>query len=485
VSIKKNTTYNLTGALITFALSLVTIPIYISLIGVDRFGIMAVAWLLLGYFGLFDLGLGTATAQRIAMTTDSNPSLCAETFWTALAMNSALGVIGGILIWPIAIYFFDNVFSVDEVLRPELSKAIFWLVLAVPLSTLSGVLTGALQGRAKFLELNIIALANSVFVQLIPLMVALLHGPDLAWLLPATILARVFMLVTLFWRCRIHIFGGQLLTISHNQARELLQFGGWVTVTSLVGPLMVIIDRFVIGATIGAKSVTYYTVPFQMAERTTILSGALSSALFPRLTSSTVAERGRLAFLATQSLATIMTPLFILSVLLIEPFLQWWINPDFATKAGLSAQILIISFWINSFAKVPYIQLQAAGRPDLVAKSHFIELIPYLLLLYIGLHVAGLAGAAMAFGIRILSDCILLSWLAGSLRAILKVLYIPGLLLFSGIAIAVSIRFGTITWWVLATSLLFLSLFWSWRNAPAVVRSLVTTTMAKAYTATK
>ena len=473
MSIRKHTAYNLAGALLPLGVSLVTIPLYINLIGDARYGVLAIAWLLLGYFGLFDLGLGAATAQRIAALGDGSLRRRAETFWTALAMNSGLGMIGGLVVWPVAIYYFGKVFSVDEALRPELAAAIPWLILAVPLATLSGVLTGALHGRAQFLELNIISVASSVLIQLVPLAVVWLHGPDLAWLLPSVILARVFILMMLFWRCRIHVFQGQPRSISRSQAKGLLQYGGWVTVTSLVGPIMVILDRFVIGATLGAKAVTYYTVPFQLAERSAMLPSALSSALFPRLAVSGTAEARQLAVTAIQSLAVVMTPLMLVGVLLIEPFLRWWLNPEFATHAGLTGQILLLGFWINSFARVPYGQLQAAGRPDVVAKCHVAELVPYLALLYVGLHFWGLPGAALAFGLRAFADCVLLLWFAGTIRVGAVVLFAPLLLLLAGLWVAVAFRAGTPTWWVLAVGLLFVSLIWSWRTAPVEVRSLV------------
>lgn len=472
MSIRKHTIYNLAGAVLPLGLSLISIPLYIKLIGDARYGVLAIAWLLLGYFGLFDLGLGRATAQRIAALGDGSPRERAETFWTALAMNSGLGVIGGLVIWPVASYFFCKVFSVDDALRPELAAAIPWLILAVPMATLSGVLSGALEGRTQFLELNIISVLSSMLIQLVPLSVAWLHGPDLAWLLPATILARVLALTTLFWRCRVHLLQGQPRRISRSQAQGLLHFGGWVTVTSLVSPMMVILDRFLIGAALDAKAVTYYTVPFQLAERTAVVPIALTSALFPRLAASAADEARQLAATAIRSLAVVMTPLMLAGILLIEPFLRWWLSPEFASRAGLTAQILLLGFWINAFARVPYAQLQALGRPDLVAKCHLAELVPYLALLYIGLHFWGLPGAAVVFGLRTLADSVLLFWFAGTLKDGATVLFAPVLLLLAALGVAVSLRAGTPTWWALAMGLLLLVLLWVWRNASAAMRSL-------------
>jgi O-antigen/teichoic acid export membrane protein len=473
MSIKKHTAYNLLGAMLPMGLSLFTIPLYISLIGEARYGVLAVAWLLLGYFGLFDLGLGRATAQRIAALGDASSEQLSTTFWTALGMNVSLGVIGGLVIWPVAVYFFERFFSVDIALRPELAAAIPWLVLAVPLATLSGVLTGALEGRAKFLELNFISVASAVLIQLMPLAVVWVHGPDLAWLLPTVVLTRLVSLSLLFFLCRVHVFHKHIPMFSRQQAKGLLQFGGWVTVSSLVSPMMVMLDRFVIGSALGAKAVTYYTVPFQLAERSILLSSALNSALFPRLAAATSDKAKELATTAISALAVVMTPLIIFCVLLIEPFLRWWLNPEFASRAGLTAQILLLGFWINSFARVPYALLQAAGRPAVIAKCHLVEFIPYLMLLYIGLHFWGLPGAAMAFSLRTLTDCVLLMWLTGTLGSAVAVITLPALLLLAGLTIAATVAAGSVIWYVAAFGLLLFSLMWSWRTAPPEVRNLI------------
>ena len=95
-----------------------------------------------------------------------------------------------------------------------------------------------------------------------------------------------------------------------------------------------------------------------------------------------------------------MTPVMLIALLLVEPFFRLWISPQFAANANITAQILLLSFWINGFAIIPYSQLQATGRPDITATLHIAELFPYLILLFVGLHFLGLPGAALAFGVR-------------------------------------------------------------------------------------
>lgn len=470
MSIRRNTTYNLLGSILPLAVSLVTIPIYLGLIGEARYGVLAIAWLLLGYFGLFDLGLGRATAQRIAALRDGAVAERAQTFWTALTLNVGLGVGGGLLIWPIASYFFGNVFKVEDALRPEVQAAVPWLILAVPMATLSGVLSGALQGRERFLELNLISVTGTVLFQLLPLATAMLWGADLGVLLPAALFARLFTLFMLFERCRRRVFLGHAITFARAQAGQLLRFGGWVTVTSFVGPMMVMLDRFIIGAVAGAKAVTYYTVPFQLGERTTIISSALSSALFPRFAAATLQEAQRLAHEGLRSLVVVMTPPVAAGILFMEPFLSWWIAPAFAQQSARIGQIILLGFWANSFAIIPYAQLQARGRPDLVAKCHLGEVLPYFGLLYLGLSTLGMVGAAVVFSLRVLADFALLAGLAGILSLSLRSLFTPALLLGAAFLIATQIIPGRPEWFVLSAAHLLITGGWAWRQAPATVR---------------
>ncbi|WP_169249673.1 oligosaccharide flippase family protein [Candidatus Competibacter phosphatis] len=347
-----------------------------------------------------------------------------------------------------------------------------WLILAVPMATLSGVLTGALQGRERFLELNLISVSSTVLFQLLPLAVARFWEVDLAVLLPAALCARLFTLLVLFIRCRRHIFQGHPATFARAQAEagSLLRFGGWVTVTAFVGPMMVILDRFIIGALVGAKAVAFYTVPFHLGERSTLLSGALTFALFPRFAAVTPEERRRLAYTGLQVLAAVMTPAIAVGILLVEPFLAWWITPAFAEQSAPVGQILLLGFWANGFARISFAQLQAQGNPNRVAQCHLAEVLPYFALLYLGLHYFELVGAAAAFSLRVLVDFALLAGLAGWLPLALRLLWVPALLLALAFWIATQTLPGQPEWFGLAGLHGVLTGIWAWRQTPEWIR---------------
>lgn len=468
MSVSRHTAYNLLGTTAPILVAIVSIPIYMGLIGEERYGMLAIAWIFLGYFGVFDLGIGRAAAQRIAALEKANVSKDL-TFWTALTLNSALGVLGGLGIWPAAKYFFSQQFQIDADLRPEVLQALPWLMLAVPLSTITGVLSGALQGGERFLQLNVINATGSILFQTLPLLAAWLWTPDLGILMPVAICARLLGVSFLFLSCLKHVTSDLPPSFSRIEARELLKFGGWITVSSIVSPIMVMADRLIIGAVLGAKAVTQYAVPFQLAERSTIIPSALSSSLFPRFAKDSDHDGKQMAVTSVRLLLVLMTPVILAAILLAEPILAIWISSEFAGRSALVLQILLIGFWINGLARIPHARLQATGRPNVVAICHLVEIIPYLAVLFVGLQLGGVTGAATAFTMRVFADHVLLSTQADTLRPTIFLTWC-GLILL-GTAILLSQQ-GLPPPLMASAGLLLLMLTigWSFRQAPDVLK---------------
>lgn len=479
MSVRRHTTYNFVGSAVPVVLALVTVPLYLKLIGAERYGVLSIAWLLLGYFGLFDLGLGRATAFRIAALRDADSQARADTFWAALTFNVAVGIIGGAILWVAALLFFTHGFKVDEALRPEILASIPLLAMSVPVATLTGVLTGALTGRERFLETNIISTTSTVLFQLIPLTLAATHGPNLVLLLSGALVAKVVALLLVGYRCHREITGGNRRRFNKNEASILMRYGGWVTLTSMFGPMLVIVDRFAIGAVLGAVAVTAYNVPFQLAKQVTIVPGALSNALFPRFSAATEHERRASTRTATRSLSALISLPVLGGLFLMQPFLNTWVGTSLAEQAAPVGRIMLIGFWANAFAYLPYMQLQAAGRPDLVTKMLLLEIPPYLATLYFAMTHFGLEGAALALSARYILDYFLLTIAAGRdfSEGPLLAANLGLLLLAAYCAAEWNPHQGA--WWVSAVLLSSISLLVGWRGLPAGMKEDVFRRLAK------
>jgi O-antigen/teichoic acid export membrane protein len=475
--IGRNTAINVAGALVPLLLSLATVPAYLNLIGEARYGVLAIVWVVLGYFGVFDLGLSRATANQIARMRNDPPANRERVFWTALSLNATVGVIGGVILFVVGRVFIENIVKVAPDLRSESVAALPWLAVAVPLSTATLVLAGTLEGRERFLMVNLVGIAGLAMFQLAPLAYAYWIGPDLTGLIMSATLALLVSTALSFVVTVASLPVRNRPRIDAERATVLLRYGGWITLTGLVGPLLTVVDRVLIGSVLGATAVTRYTVPFALVSRVQILSRSLARTIFPRfsmLDRSNAAQVGRESL---RALAAVITVLTVVGAVTLDPFLRVWVGSDIASSSAPVGEILLIGLWLNSLAVVPFAFLQAQGRPDLPAKFHVLELAPYIGGLVLGLHLAGIQGAAWAWSGRAAMDAVLLFSAARKLSqetapADWRQL-VPGGMLAGAACVAAltifslpSLRVGV------GGALIVASLAWAWRIAPPQVRLL-------------
>jgi O-antigen/teichoic acid export membrane protein len=466
LSVGRFTSYNLIGAAIPLALTFITVPIYLHLVGIDRVGILSLAWLLLGYFGLFDLGLGKATAYRVAAQRDAPAADRAATLWGALIVNVAMGLVGGAVLWIAGHIYFAYYFKVSEALRPEILAAVPLLALSVPVATLTGVLTGALQGREKFLETNQISTVATILFQIVPLGVAWLWGSTLSWLLVAALATRALALLALWRFCYQEFVRGHRAALERDTVMALLRYGGWVSLNGLIGPILVIVDRFAIGNVLGATALGYYHVPFQVAKQLAIIPGSLTSALFPKLTAASADIASTLNRKALLTLASTITVPVLVGILLMEPFLNLWVGSVIGQNSGPVGRILLIGFWCNAMALVPFTQLQAAGRPRVVTIIYLAQIPFYLAGLYFGMTYFGVVGCAVALAVRFAADYIILS--IATEGKVPLMIHMSGLVtvLSAACILANLVAISDPLWWVLAVILLGLGSIASYRLLP-------------------
>ncbi|MFO0170882.1 MAG: oligosaccharide flippase family protein, partial [Aphanizomenon sp.] len=158
-----------------------------------------------------------------------------------------------------------------------------------------------------------------------------------------------------------------------------------MTLTNIVSPLMVYMDRFLIGGLISVSAVAYYTTPYEVVTKLWLIPGSLVSVLFPAFSTSFVQEPLRVKQLFNRGVKYIFLILFPITLVIItfaNEALTLWIGKDFAQNSTQVLQWLAIGVFINSLSQVPFALIQGVGRPDITAKFHFIELPFYVMILW-------------------------------------------------------------------------------------------------------
>ena len=151
-------------------------------------------------------------------------------------------------------------------------------------------------------------------------------------------------------------------------------------------------------------AVAYYATPYEVVTKLWIIPTALVAVLFPAFSATLVQDRPRAARLFGRGINFIFIAIFPLTLIIVtlaHEGLQFWIGKEFADKSTFVLQWLAIGVFVNSLARVPSALIQGAGRPDLAAITHIVELPLYLLALWFLLDVYGIQGVAIAWVVRV------------------------------------------------------------------------------------
>jgi O-antigen/teichoic acid export membrane protein len=456
---------------VPIAVLLVTVPVYLKIIGLDRYGLLTICWILVGYFGLFDLGIGRATAQKLAQIGDAGAELRSKAFWVGASISLALALLAIVVAIPLLPLLLNFIQVRSSALHGEISSAVPMLVLAVPIAIIQSVLRGALEGRREFFIVNLALATAAIATAGMPLLAAEMWGPELQHLVAASLLARGGLLAVLAIACRVKIPVGAYKVPSITDIKSAVRFGSWLTVTNIIGPVMVVVDRFFIGAALGPAAVAIYAIPLNIVNQLILVPGALANAMFPRLATANPADAlNRRALFVASFFVTVSSSA---AVVLIGPFLALWIGGATAQKSTDVALILIVGAWANGLAQIPHVSLQALGRTDVAAKVHLAEVVPYLLILWYALSYLGIIGAAIAWSVRCVVDFVVLAWFDGSRGRVLRRTSVQGLLVLTLSAVALTAgSVPTLRWVGMATIMAAVCGYLYWIIPPEWVQTM-------------
>lgn len=404
----RNTLLSIAGEVAPLALGLITIPILVRELGVDRYGVLMLSYLFIGYLGLFDLGLGRATTQQLsdavgAGDTDRIPAI----FWTSMILMFVLGVFAAAILAGTSRWLVYGVLNMPAPMRTE-SVGVF-LVLGASLPfVLSGSCSGgALAAFQRFDLITAIGATTGVYSFTAPLFV-LIFTHNLIWIVAFLVAGRLAAWVVGLILClRLVPDLAANVRPSREVILPLISFGGWVTVSGIIGPLMVNLDRFVIGSMLSTAAVAWYSVPYQIVNKLPILPRAMAGVLFPAFSATARTDSGRAAILFERASRYALLALFpgVLALFLFSrEALSLFFGPNFADHGTAVMRLLLIGVFMNGLAHIPYGLVQGANRPDLTAKFHIAEMPVYFAALFLLLPRYGVAGAAIAWSVRVTLD---------------------------------------------------------------------------------
>src|ERR1700736_3857855 len=232
--IAKNSILNLLGQVLPMLVGVLTIPYIVRGLGTDAYGILSIAFMVLGYFSIFDLGLSRATVKFVAENLSPEKiHKIPELVWTSFSLLVLMGCLGGALAAIIVPVSVTHWFKMPVSFMGQARTALFILSASMPIMLGNDCLRGVLEAAQRFDLVNIVRVPASVLFYLVAALVIPLgvHVPGIVSLMVlirfASTLAYLFFCFRVFPGLKTHF------RISKASVKPLAVFGGWIMVSNI------------------------------------------------------------------------------------------------------------------------------------------------------------------------------------------------------------------------------------------------------------
>ncbi|GAA4131492.1 oligosaccharide flippase family protein [Aminobacter aganoensis] len=325
-----------------------------------------------------DVGIG----QNIVHNSKGEEQRFRDTAWTIQLVRGAI------------------LFSLMFALAAPLGQLYSLPASAIQLSAFGLVLMGSasvsiymLQRQLQFVKLNLFDLMVE-FVNACFVIALALYSPTIWSLLVANILTIVVRTAASY----LLPYGRTWLAWQASYAREILSFGKWIFLSSLLSFLCASFDKLYLGHAVPLAVLGVYGIARTIADLPAALVGRLSySLIFPVVSSRKDQDVG--------ALRAEMRPLRLKLLLAfavcigfgisVSDFAVWLIYDQRYHDAGWILPILLLGVWCSLLCTISEYSLLGIGRPLYGAAGNMAKLAFMVVAIPLGLQFYGIAGAIL------------------------------------------------------------------------------------------
>lgn len=404
----RNSLWNVTGSALPAIASLASVPLLISALGVEGYGIVTIVSSIIGYFAILDINLSAGAIKYLAESDAAGDrERFSETFWFGMFFYGLLGIFGAIFIffganW-LVLRFFDLPASVHE----SASLALRIGALGFALSQVQSYLIVIPQSLQRYDRSAQSEALFGVIVNIASVIAAMAGGG-----IPGVIAARVFVsaLNVVYLSILIHRMKlGMKFCWPRKEVRHALSsFSAYAYLSKLASTMHQHGDKLVIGALAGPTALAFYAVPATLAGRILGLTYRISSVIYPKasaLAASKQIDELRPIYIDTIRYVTYIN-LMALGIIVLagDEFLRHWVGEDFVAQGYPVLVLMTIALLVDSVTNVPSLVNDALGHPQVTGRFALARGIVGVSLVYLGVSHAGIMGAAIA---HLIAACML------------------------------------------------------------------------------
>jgi len=396
-----NSAYGVLDYVAQPAAMLLAAPILLHRLGVASYGVWLIASAAVGAGSIVSSGFGDAVIQRVAtLRASGDVPRMRQVIANLLSINLFLSGALAILLWAVVPFVTGRVTHFDPSLRVACESSLRIGAVLMMLKSIESVFICTQRAFEQYGPAVRIAIATRLLTTLVAVALAL-RGHGVPALIQATAGLTALGAVVQGAAVRRHL-GAGLFKPAFDRATlvELGSFGGFTWLQAVSGVVFSQADRLLLGAFLGASSVSYYAICVQMAQPIHGLTAAGLHFLFPhlalRFASGKLSALRRPVYWA-MGVNTALAAVFTAVLMLFGPrLLALWLGSAFAAKAGGLLVVLSVGFGLLALNVTGHYAMLALGKVRLVTALNVAGGVAMLVAMGVLVPRHGVNGAAWA-----------------------------------------------------------------------------------------
>ena len=316
--------------------SLITVPLTLHYLGVERYGMWMTISATIAMFSFADLGIGNGLLNAISEShgrgdRDSAAKYVSSAFFTLIGIALVIGA-GFALAYPLVPW--ARVFNVSSLVAgseagPAVAVFVGSFLISIPLGVVQRVRMGYQEG---FID-SIWAAGGSIFGFAAVLFAVRLNA-SLPWLVASMAAAPTLVQLVnagfLFGR-KYPWLRPRLSGVDKAAASRVMRTGGYFFILQIAGAVAYQSDSIILAQMLGPQAVTQYAIPMKLFSLTPMVLGFAYAALWPAYGEAIArgdVEWARVTLKRSLGVGLgIAVPVSALIVLLGRPIIAWWVGP--------------------------------------------------------------------------------------------------------------------------------------------------------------
>lgn len=382
------------------------IPLYISFLGIEAYGLIGFFATLIGVLSLADMGFTVTLKREMArQSAVGNINRMKDILRTYEVVYGLISLSIATFIFILAPLIVDYWLHTNSFSAEEMIVAIRLMGIAIALQLPSGLFVGGIMGLQYQVLANVLNIGVSVLRGVGAILVLWLFSPTIfvffIWQLLSNLIYLIvsrYILWDIISKGAVSSKGQFKLDVLRDTGRFALSMASM----TLIGVLLNQTDKLIVGKFTSLQMFSYYSVAGTLASIPIVLSGSIGSALFPKFTEIVaLANKDTLKEVynwTCEIVGVLIIPSGIVLVFFSSEFIFAWTGSSLiAANAKLTASFLLLGQIMQAITIIPYNFALAHGNVKFSQKLGIISIFLITPLLFILTLKYGILGAGISW----------------------------------------------------------------------------------------